>query len=227
MIYLTGDTHIPHDIQKLSSKNFPEQRKLTNNDYVIICGDFGGVWNNSAEELYWRKWLNSKAFTTLFIDGNHENFELLNSFETIDFCGGKAHRISESIYHLMRGQIYNLKGKKVFTFGGAKSHDKQYRTEGRNWWKEELPSAEEIAAAYSVLESVDYNVDYVITHCAPNSVKNKLSVDFETDILTDFFEDILAKLSFDKWYFGHYHIDKALKPEFRCLYYDIIEMGKI
>ncbi len=55
MIYITGDVHIPVDIKKLSTKNFPKQKELTKNDYVIILGDFGGVWNNGNEELYWRK----------------------------------------------------------------------------------------------------------------------------------------------------------------------------
>ena len=36
MIYITGDTHIPVDIQKLSTKRFPEQKEMTKNDYVII-----------------------------------------------------------------------------------------------------------------------------------------------------------------------------------------------
>ena len=50
MIYITGDTHIPVDIQKLSTKRFPEQKEMTKSDYVIICGDFGGVWDGSNEE---------------------------------------------------------------------------------------------------------------------------------------------------------------------------------
>ena len=103
MIYITGDTHIPTDIIKLSSKNFPDQKDLTDKDFVIICGDFGGVWYGDNEELYWRKWLDKKNFTTLFIDGNHENFDMLVSFPIVDFCEGKAHKISNKIYHLMRG----------------------------------------------------------------------------------------------------------------------------
>lgn len=43
MIYITGDTHIPYDVTKLTTKAFPEQKKLTKNRYVLICGDFGGV----------------------------------------------------------------------------------------------------------------------------------------------------------------------------------------
>ena len=50
MIYITGDTHIPVDIGKLSVKRFPEQKEMTKRDYVIICGDFGGVWDGSNEE---------------------------------------------------------------------------------------------------------------------------------------------------------------------------------
>jgi len=43
MIFITGDTHIPTDVQKLNSERFPEQKELTERDYLIICGDFGGV----------------------------------------------------------------------------------------------------------------------------------------------------------------------------------------
>ena len=79
-VFITGDLHGNIDIKKLNSKNFPEGNSLTKEDYVIICGDFGLVWNNSAEELYWRKWLDEKPWTTLFVDGNHENFNLLNDY---------------------------------------------------------------------------------------------------------------------------------------------------
>ena len=64
MIYITGDTHIPSDIGKLSAKRFREQKNLSKNDYLIICGDFGGVWDGSNEEKYWLKWLRDKSFTT-------------------------------------------------------------------------------------------------------------------------------------------------------------------
>ena len=84
MIYVTGDTHIPVDIQKLSTKRFPAQKELTKDDYVIICGDFGGVWDvdrfkvqESPEEKNALDWLESKPFTTLFVPGNHENYDRL------------------------------------------------------------------------------------------------------------------------------------------------------
>lgn len=47
MIYVTGDTHADIDIGKLSTSKFPQQKSLTKNDYLIVCGDFGLVWDGS------------------------------------------------------------------------------------------------------------------------------------------------------------------------------------
>lgn len=224
MIYITGDTHIPIDITKLSAKNFPAQKELCKDDFVIICGDFGGVWNNDNEELYWRKWLDNKNFTTLFVDGNHENFTLLNEFEVVDFCGGKARKISDSIYHLMRGEIYTIDGNRIFTFGGASSHDRGYRTKGKNWWEEELPCDSELEHAQKNLEKVNWTVDYIVTHCAPTSVQQILNWDYAPDKLTDFFDVVKSKVTCKNWFFGHYHIDKRLDKQFYCLFNNIYQI---
>ena len=78
MIYITGDTH--SDFSRFSEDKFPIQKEMTKDDYVIICGDFGGVWTfeeESNREKEALDWLNEKNFTTLFVDGNHENFTRL------------------------------------------------------------------------------------------------------------------------------------------------------
>lgn len=124
MIYITGDCHAIFN--KFATKNFPQQKELTKDDFVIVCGDFGGIWHDSSEERYWLNWLASKPFTLLFVDGNHENFDRLNNeFAVVDFHGGKAHQIAHNIFHLMRGYIFNLCGKNFFAFGRASSHDIQ------------------------------------------------------------------------------------------------------
>ena len=43
MIYITGDTH--GGFQRFGSKYFPQQTQMGRNDYMIICGDFGGLWD--------------------------------------------------------------------------------------------------------------------------------------------------------------------------------------
>lgn len=121
-IYITGDCHA--SFHKFNTDRFPEQKELTRDDVVIVCGDFGGIWCDTSDERHWLKWLNEKNFTTLFVDGNHENFDrLISEFEVVDYCGGKAHKIRDNIYHLMRGYVFNICGKKIFAFGGASSHD--------------------------------------------------------------------------------------------------------
>ena len=89
MIYVTGDTHANIDIEKLNTTKFPQQKNLTKDDYLIICGDFGLCWDGSRREMWWQDWLTAKNFTTLWIDGNHENFDMLYQFP---LKSGKLHR---------------------------------------------------------------------------------------------------------------------------------------
>lgn len=224
MIYITGDTHIPHDVNKLSSKKFPEQKALTERDYCIICGDFGGVWCGDNEEKYWLKWLDKKNFTTLFVDGNHENFDMLSAFPEFEFCGGKVHKISNKVYHLMRGQVFEIDGKKIFTLGGASSHDKEYRTEGKNWWREELPTEEELRTAMDNLDKAERKVDVIITHSAPTSIQRLISKDYEENLLTDFLDIIKESITYEKWFFGHYHKDEILLDKHIAIYDSIIKL---
>lgn len=125
MVYVTGDIH--GDPSRFSIHNFPEQRQMTKDDIVIICGDFGLVWNHeeSSREKYWLDWLDDKPFTTCFVDGNHENFNRLfgGEFLPCKFHDGYAHKIRKSIYHLGRGSVFRFEGKKFFCMGGASSHD--------------------------------------------------------------------------------------------------------
>ena len=39
-VYVTGDTHGDW-MNRLKTDSFPEQKEMTKDDYVIICGDFG------------------------------------------------------------------------------------------------------------------------------------------------------------------------------------------
>lgn len=224
MIYITGDTHIPSDIGKLSAKRFREQKNMSKNDYLIICGDFGGVWDGSNEEKYWLKWLRDKSFTTLFVDGNHENFLMLNELPLIDFGGDKVHKVDEGIYHLMRGKVYLIDGKKFFTMGGATSHDKQYRTDGKNWWKEELPCDTEFSIALENLQTHNWEVDCVVTHCAPDSIQKKIAPSYNTDSLTSFLEKVKSGLVYDKWFFGHYHMDCFVDEKHIAVFDELIEL---
>ena len=120
-VYVTGDTHGSIDLAKLRPRRFEAGSRLTKDDYVIVAGDFGLVWDGSPSELETRDWLDARPWTTLFVDGNHENHELLASLPVEKWHGGLVHRVSGSILHLMRGQVFDLDGLSVFAMGGAAS----------------------------------------------------------------------------------------------------------
>ena len=247
MIFVTGDTH--RDFSRFTADSFFEQKTLTKDDYVIICGDFG-IWDDSNEERHLLDWLEEKNFTTLFVDGNHENYNLLASFPVEDWHGGKVQFIRPSVIHMMRGQLYDIDGKRVFTMGGAASHDTQngilepdaadyrqkkslldkqgkymYRVNHLSWWKEEMPNEDEYEAALKTLDACGWNVDYIFTHCGPTSVITLMSNGFyQPDKLTDFLEEISQCGEFAYWFFGHYHENRNVSQRYVCLYEQILEL---
>ncbi len=248
MIFITGDCHA--EFHKLNKENFSDQKEMTKEDYVIICGDFGGVWDAEVEsksERWWMNWLEERPFTTLFVDGNHENFDRLNSYPVEEWHGGKVHKIRPTVIHLMRGQVYELEGKKIFTFGGAQSHDiydgilepdtpdfkakkkwmesnnKFYRVNHISWWVQELATTEEIEEARKNLEKHSWQIDYIVTHCCPVSTQMMLGV-HDADVTTAFLEEVKNKCDYQNWYFGHYHDDKDITEKDKLLYKQIVRI---
>lgn len=226
MIYITGDTHKYLDIGKLNTKNFPKQKDMTRSDYIIICGDFGCVWDNSPDDMHWRDWHNEKNYTTLFIDGNHENFDLLEKYEVVEWNGGKVQFIKDNVIHLMRGQVYEIDGKKVFTMGGGDSIDKISRIRGRSWWEQEQPSHEEYLEAMDNLNRHNWGVDYVITHTT--SMKNMKEMCYikEDTPLNDFFGILQEKLTYRHWYFGHFHEDIRIDKRHTAVFDKVLRIGE-
>ncbi len=217
MIYITGDTHGNIDFFKV--KQYFENKYVTDEEYLIILGDAGIVW--SETECYIRDY-SYLRLNVLFIDGNHENFELLNKFPIVDYNGAKCHRLDDSVYHILRGEIINLNGLSFLCMGGATSIDKFYREEGISWWKEENISDLDIQNALDNLKKYDYKIDYVLTHCAPNKYVEKM-FGYKTDSNTEKLSKLEYYCTFNNWYFGHYHQDKTYK-RFRCFYNDILEI---
>lgn len=226
-IYVTGDTHGTNDFHKLSTEAFPVQTLLSRDDYVIICGDFGGVWNGTRKDDWVLNWHNDKRYTTLFIDGNHENFDALERFPIEEWNGGKIRRIRPNVLHLMRGQVFTFYGIKIFTFGGALSIDKMYRQAHISWWPQELPSKAEIDEAMDNLEKHDFTVDLVLTHTAPTRISKQLTEYQIEDPTTRILDEFDLRLTFKRWYFGHFHIDKDLDDNFIALYDRVLSVDPI
>ncbi|MBQ9082908.1 MAG: metallophosphoesterase [Clostridia bacterium] len=218
MIYIIGDTH--GDLRHFSKPTMVQAKepKWTEKDTLIICGDFGFIWAYPEDEEEYRKdqerldTLAKKPYKILFVDGNHENFEMLYSYPLEEGFGGTVRRIRDNIFHLQRGQVYTIGGHTFFTFGGAATLDAWRRQRGVSWWPElEMPTAEEMEAGRQALERVDHQVDYIVTHTAPKVVVKMMRFPPapEEGQLTEYFNEIWKTTAFEMWYFGHFHVDWA------------------
>lgn len=218
MIYVTGDIHA--DLERFQSK---AMKRLRKGDTLLVCGDFGFVWDGSKQEQKSLKWLGKRPYEILFVEGTHDNMKLLAEYPVEPFKGAKARTICENVRQLLRGEIYRIEDDDIFTFGGGESPDIDDRIEGETWWREELPSEEEMAYAKSNLEKHGNVVDYIITHSPSAKVDGFLDMDHACSGQPGLFFDELAKqVRFKHWYFGRHHFDKVIPPLHHAMYQEIL-----
>jgi len=235
-VFLTGDTHGDSyggmDVRKLSAKNFPVGKELTRGDLVIILGDYGFVWSRkeSNSSIYWRKWLQNKPWTTAFVCGNHENHEMLAELPQVPMFGSMVGVAYENMYHLKRGEVYDIGGKLFFTMGGAVSVDKETRMDRISWWKEETPSWAEFEKGFCSLEVYDNKVDYILGHTCPREIariyiaKQGLNRhEKEKDPTCQYFDTLIQTVDFRGFYFGHWHSDWDF-GKYHMMYRKVIEL---
>lgn len=225
-LFCCGDTHQSIDIHKLSASDFKVQKELAKEDILVILGDAGFVWNYGkevkGEEKWWREWIDNKPWTTFAVLGNHEAYSLIKEFPIVEFCGGHAYKIANSIYYAISGEIYNLNGRVCLVINGADSQDKELRKEGISWWPEEQITEDDIRKARFNLKRYGSKVDYLLTHtggvnvCASLGLKPTVSDVRLSQILNDF--------DYKYHFCGHYHTDKIIDNNTRIFYNDVKEI---
>lgn len=233
-VYITGDTHGGADLQKLRDWDRENGGGLSGDDYLIVAGDFGYPWDFGCEECDEIFWLETRPYTVLFVDGNHERYDHWAERPCEHWHGGLTQRLSPDspIRRLCRGEVFELSGSRIFTFGGATSVDKQWRTPGADWWPQELPGEQNIEHALATLEANAWQVDYVVTHtCATRMLRYTLwpSAGWEnpsTDVLTEFLDMLEDKLSYRHWYYGHFHRDADPDERHTVLYDEVVRLGQ-
>lgn len=216
MIYITGDTH--GNFEHIES--FCKRMDTSTDDILIILGDAG--INFYGEEYDRRKkiYLNSLPITLFCIHGNHEQRPYtISSYKKKEWHEGIVYYEEEfsSILFAKDGEIFDLDGKKTIVLGGAYSIDKYFRLlRGYPWWSDEQPSMEIKQYAEQRLEEQNWKIDIVLSHTGPLKFEpremflegiDQSRVDKSTEIWLDYIEN---KLSYKKWYFGHYHTEKKI-----------------
>ena len=224
MVYITGDTH--GDISWFKN---PKLKKLGEKDILIICGDFGFLWNPKSEaEKKNLEILKSKKYTICFLDGAHENFDMLDAYTPYRWKGGNAHKIANNIFHLMRGEIFTLDNKTFFVMGGGESDDRDMREPGVSWWEEEMPNAEEIKNAEDNLKDANYNVNYILSYEAPAVAKDFLKLHLKEAAkispLNTYLQELTKNVDYYHWYFGSLHTDLQISKKMTAVFNEIDEI---
>ena len=221
MIYITGDMH--GDIARFKASAL---RKLKRNDYLIICGDFGFIWDGSPEEAAKLKKLSKKKYTILFVDGPNENFSLLEQYPEETWNGGKVHRITDNLFHLMRGEIFTIEGSTFFAFGGGEAPVSVYDTDSNVRWSRESPNIEEMKSGIENLKKYHYQVDYIITH-TPCLGVGTFKTKFEETILDVYFGKIEKLVAHRQWFFGSLHMDRRYTSKRICVFENVLPLTPV
>ena len=224
MIYITGDTH--GDYERFNDKAL---KKLTAEDMIIVCGDFGFIWQGGEKERRVLKALAKKKFTIAFVDGSHENFGRLRTFAQEQWNGGTVHRVANNIIHLMRGQYYTINGTTIFTMGGGESEENELRGE-EAWAGGSLPDRSELVMGAANLDIHGGKVDVIISHEPSSKIKSilsdqdKLGTMASINALNAFLEQLSENIAYKKWFFGYFHINKRITSKITAVYTDIIPL---
>lgn len=152
-----GELHVLSDIVKETA---PYDNVVAN----IQVGDMG---IDKSQISHWQKYKWNFAKPTYFIDGNHEDFDLLNYSEVTE--------ILPNLFYVPRGTIMQLDGRIVAFLGGAASIDYKIRLEyGYDWDLRENILPEQVERFYTNLESMGTpKVDLLVTHVPPQYVIDK------------------------------------------------------
>ena len=191
----------------------------TDDDLLIILGDIGLHFENTDKnKIFDKEFLEIKK-NIAFIDGNHENFEYLDTFPEIEWNGGIVGKLSDNIVYLKRGNIYNIDGKTFFTFGGCKSSS-VWKQKGL-WYPAEQPTDKQLKFAYDNLKRYNLKVDYILTHRYNKDIED-INGDFaELNELAQFIDN---NVTYKKWYCGHWHHNKEIDDRHICVYDELTQI---
>ena len=219
LIWLTGDKHGQLTPFLKNSK----YKKIKKNDTLIICGDFGFLWNKSKQEIKNLNWLSKRKYTIAFVDGSNDNYNMISEYPTENWNDGKIRRISPNIVYLMRGEIYNIENKKILAFGGGINDSNP--NEEEYYLESVYPDKQQIDNVIDNIKKVNGEIDLIVTHEAPNSIKSCLGNNQnQYNTFNNILEEIRLHSNFKKWFFGKYHIDKIIPPKYYALFEDLIKL---
>lgn len=213
MICITGDMH----------REFYRLCGVEPNSMLIILGDASINYYLDIFDNILKDFLSCYNIKLFCIQGNHEERpENIPTYKEVEMFGGKV--FIESAYPNLifakNGELYNIDNKKVLVIGGAYSIDKDNRImKGIPWFKDEQLTKKEMDDI--LIKYKGKHIDVILSHTCPLKYEpteafiegvEQLNVDKSMEMFLDRVEEVV---DYDKWYCGHYHIEKQVaKIEF-------------
>jgi len=129
---------------------------------IAVLGDFGW-WPSTSRGRAFVEDLDSGLTETgvrlVWVDGNHESFDLLN---TVPVHDNGLRPITDHITHLPRGYRWTWAGFDWLALGGATSLDRERRQEGYSWFAQEEITEDEADAVIT-----GGHADVMLVHDSP------------------------------------------------------------
>jgi len=167
-ILVAGDWHGNREWALNVIRRVPQLLAGERRRVILHLGDFG-IWPDADGGRY----LNaiSAALSQVnaelcFVDGNHEDFSLLERYANGASPDGRI-PVVPGIYHLPRGHRWNWHGRRWLACGGGVSLDRALRRQGHDWWpQEEITDQHERAVIGAGV------ADVMVCHDCPASVSH-------------------------------------------------------
>lgn len=215
-IMLAGDVHgrLDHvrDLCKWANKAGCQR--------LVMLGDWGFTWDPAEVDRYLLRQselAEEFGLELAFIDGNHENFDVLEDLGA--FGAEEAVEISPHLWYLPRGSVQEWGGLRWLACGGAVSVDKDPmpgwpgRTEGVSWWPQELITEADVERC-----KAQGQVDILLSHDAPPTLGLQAYLDeysriirlpYKLDALSEksrqYIAEIVLECRPEFVFHGHYH----------------------
>lgn len=234
--FITGDIH--REIFKIVQ--FCDKLNLKKGDVLILLGDVGVNYYLNKSDSYVKQTLSDLPVTIIALRGNHEyrprdakNSEyVLKSINKNGISGTFEYeeKYPKLLFVNEMFPMFTVNNRKYIGINGAYSVDKHLRQKRGYMWNEyeQLTEVEKEVVEDNIKENDNDNFT-ILSHTCPLKYEpiemflatvDQSKVDKSMEIWLDGIED---NTKYDKWYCGHYHIDKKI-DDMVFMYNDFIEV---
>lgn len=171
-ILVCGDWHGDFRAAQAAAR----QARRVSCELIVQCGDFG-FWPHQHPEYVtqvnsaMKKNSRGAPLYLVWVDGNHENFDMLYATEWPRTPKG-FWKLADHVYYAPRGLRWTWGHTKFIALGGGYSMDKQWRLSegpvGQYWWPQETITIKQV---YDILNDGQGEVDVMFAHDMPEGAQ--------------------------------------------------------